>query len=99
MEGLQWFLMVMGGATIIAVVGCFGMFAIEAIKDAIHNAKRHYQYKHRFDKPPTAKCYCVDCWYHDNETGRCCGFHDDTYRSTADNWFCYHAEPRKEMVE
>ena len=68
---------------------------VGAIKKGISALIHKYRYKHRFDKKPTAKCYCVDCKYHDNESGRCWRFHGDGSRSTADNWFCYAAEPRK----
>ena len=68
------------------------------IKDIIRRAKIKYRIKHRFDKPPTAKCYCVDCIHHDDETNRCWRFGATTkeYRTTADYWFCWEAEPRKE---
>ena len=58
----------------------------------IGEAKFKYRYKHRFDKPPTAKCYCIDCRYHDNKDGLCSSLN---YCYTADNWFCYNADPRK----
>lgn len=45
--------------------------------------------KHRFDKPPTAKCYCIDCISH-SEDGYCRKFGS---WCTADNWFCWAAEP------
>ena len=56
-----------------------------------------YRYKHRFGKPPTAKCYCKDCenWYpHSPQAteGRCWRFEN---RTMADNWFCWDAEPRE----
>lgn len=68
-----------------------------AVRELIVNLKRKYQYKHRFDKPPTAECYCVDCEYHNNETTRCYRFGETTgeYRCTADNWFCWEATPRE----
>lgn len=40
--------------------------AIFAIKDVMYHLKRRYQYKHRFDKPPKAECYCIDCLYHNS---------------------------------
>ena len=69
-----------------------------ALKELVDHLRRQYRYKHRFDKPPTAKCYCVDCKHHDIETRRCYRFGQTTkeYRCTADNWFCWEAEPRKE---
>ena len=34
------------------------------VVDTIKNLKWKYKYKHRFDKPPLAKCYCKDCRYY-----------------------------------
>lgn len=65
------------------------------VREFINSVKLKYKQKHRFDKAPTAKCYCVDCCYHDNETGRCCKF--DLY--TEDDWFCCDGEPRKTEVK
>lgn len=62
------------------------------IKELIDYLRRRYQIKHRFDKPPTAACYCRDCTRHDNKSKRCYKF--DGWH-TADNWFCWDAEPRK----
>ena len=46
--------------------------------------------KHRFDKPPTAECYCKDCRLHgkDNQCFKFNGWR------TADEWFCWDAEPK-----
>ena len=81
-------------ASLAVIVGMLA-FAWMYLEEFIDNAKYKYRYKHRFDKPPTAKCYCVDCRYHDNETGRCYRFGETTkeYRCTADNWFCWEAYP------
>ena len=62
------------------------------IKELISKLKWRYKYKHRFDKPPTAKCYCRDCKQHGSETNRCYKF--DRWH-TADDWFCWDAEPRE----
>lgn len=66
-----------------------------SIKESIEDLRYVYRYKHRFDKPPTAKCYCIDCKNYNIETQRCYGFHEDSIRLVADNMFCYRAEPRK----
>ena len=96
---MEWFLMLMGAGTLIALILAGVTTGYEFIKDWIYDLRREYQYKHRFDKLPTAKCYCVDCKYHNNETGRCYRFHEKDGRLTADCWFCYEAEPKKEMVD
>lgn len=52
--------------------------------------------EHRFNKPPTAKCYCIDCKYHGMFNDLC---HRDGRRHTADTEFCSDAEPRKIIEE
>lgn len=75
------------------------ILVIQYVKDKIEDLKYWYRYKHRFDKPPIAKCYCFDCIHHDNNSGRCYAFHEDSNRLTADNCFCYRAEPKKKNSE
>lgn len=85
------------GVTVGAVTLAFLAWAIVAeIEGLIKKLVYIYKYKHRFGKPPTAKCYCKDCfnWHpHSPQAteGTCC-----THSSwhTADNWFCWDAEPR-----
>lgn len=52
--------------------------------------------EHRFNKPPTAKCYCIDCKYHGMFNDLC---HRDGRRHTANTEFCSDAEPRKIVEE
>jgi hypothetical protein len=98
---LQIFLMIVGGITLLALAGLAVIAAIAGIKDLIDALKYRHYIKHRFDKPPTAKCYCVDCSYHDDETKRCYRFGEITkeYRCTADNWFCWEADPKRKEVD
>ena len=90
------------------VFACFGLFCTVAIigcliaalwyefKEWIHRLKYNYRVKHRFDKPPTAKCYCRDCKRHDPKSGRCYKFKE---WHTADCWFCWDAEPNRKEDE
>jgi hypothetical protein len=78
----------------LAVGTAVGLLA--AAVELVDYLKRQYQIKHRFDGPPTAKCYCKDCTHHSDESMRCYKF-DGWY--TADEWFCWDAEPRKEEKE
>ena len=50
-----------------------------------------YKYKHRFDKPPLAKCYCKDCKKWNPDTVAC----NDGYNSRlmGPAWFCCFADP------
>ena len=84
-------LALIGAVASLAVIGCMLAFAWMYLLEFIDEAKHKYRYKHRFDKPPTAKCYCIDCKYHDNERGRCNSFGE----FIADNCFCWKADPRK----
>lgn len=71
------------------------LYAIyEWLKDRIDDARWEYKYKHRFDKPPTAACYCKDCKWRSVENGKCSNV---TWadRHTPDNGFCYEAEPKE----
>ena len=66
----------------------FGLFTI--VKEVFHKIRVHYKAKHRFDKPPIAKCYCVDCAHFIKERHECWynkWSHDD-------NHFCAWAEPK-----
>ena len=87
-------LAIIGAICLIAFVGYVLVFAalLLYLGEFIDKAKYKYRHKHRFGKPPTAKCYCIDCKYHDNETGRCGGFGE----FIADDRFCWKADPRIE---
>ena len=67
----------------------------EAIRDFIDEKKWNYKYKHRFDKPPTAQCYCKDCIYLSPYKKEC----PYMKGSVADNCFCWRADPMKRDPE
>ncbi len=93
-ENIKLFFMLFGVAvTAGLLIGLF-LCGISLIKERIERRIRHYKIKHRFDKPPTAKCYCKDCERHSAD-GRCRKF-NGWY--TGDSWFCWDAEPRKEAT-
>ena len=92
----QHFVTLIGYLTIIFIIIGVLILLVELVKFGLENLKRIYKYKHRFDKKPTAKCYCIDCKYHDNFIGSCFGF--DRHHNTADNWFCWKASPRKDEI-
>jgi len=85
-----------GVATIFVVCGVLLVFLIDCLSYSIHEATWVYKYKHRFDKPPTAACYCVDCKFHgdDIDSTRCTN-RLDVVLQTADEWFCKAAEPKE----
>lgn len=65
---------------------------IEVVKDFISKKIYAYKRKRRFNRPPTAKCYCVDCQFRDLgnvcTAGNVCGY------KVADDWFCWKGQPR-----
>lgn len=65
-------------------------------KERIHLSLKKYRDKHKFKKPPTAKCYCIGChlWYaHDNDRSMgSCGAWTD-YHTSAEE-FCSRGFPR-----
>lgn len=87
-------LCIFGGLTIVSL----GAFIISWLEDVIHDRikkwKRKRQIKNRFDKPPTAKCYCIDCAYHENENGKCYLLSQERDFYTNDMSFCFGAAPR-----
>lgn len=85
----------LGFAALCGMITLIIIIAFEFIRDAIHNWKRTYEYKHRFGVKPIAKCYCFDCKWHDNKTSQCFRFHEKDGRLTGDTYFCHEAEPRK----
>ena len=83
-----------------ATVVVFGFMLLAVIFDfisnEIHEAIWVHKYKHRFYKPPTAACYCIDCKFHgdDVDLTRCTN-RKDVVLQTADEWFCQAAEPKE----
>lgn len=59
------------------------------VEEEIRRKLKEYKYKHRFNKSPTAECYCVDCWYRDNENSKCRRYE----LHVADDWFCKDGMP------
>ena len=92
MKEIIYLLATLGGGVIAAIAIAVIGLLISKIKEKVRDKRFKRIQKHRFDKPPTAKCYCIDCKQHDNEKNRCYKF-DGWY--TADSWFCWDAEPRK----
>lgn len=84
---------VIGFVTVLLICAALLVMLIAVAKDWFDRKIFKYRYKHRFDKPPTAKCYCKDCSYHgDNEDPSMCKLPGMT-RYTPMDGFCYEAEP------
>lgn len=87
------FLATLGGAVLLTIIIVVVILAMFAFENFIKKKRRAYKIKHRFDKPPKAKCYCIDCVSWNRNSSRC----DNFDRYMADNWFCWDAEPRKKV--
>lgn len=82
----------------VVTIFCILIFimVIDFISNKIHEAIWVYKYKHRFDKPPKAACYCVDCKFHGDTIDHTrCTNRKDVVLHTADEWFCQAAEPKE----
>jgi len=92
------FLMLIGGFTILCIFVIMLIMVAIILINITKSLKLKHKIKHRFDKPPTAKCYCKDCRSH-RKDGGCRHF----AWMTADHWFCWQADPiteeRKETNE
>lgn len=70
----------------------FGFILIiicDFIKTKIDKLKFYHKIKHRFDKPPIADCYCIDCKFRNRENQKCFILEC----CVEENQFCWHAEP------
>lgn len=91
-------LAIIGAAALMSIVAVVIVIAKYEIEKLIKNKKREYKVNHRFDKPPKAKCYCVDCVHYEpyevegSTMGKCCF---NSNRGFNDNHFCAMAEPAK----
>lgn len=88
---MKEFLSFVGECTIIGLAMSLLFLGCQGIKEGVKWLKYHYKVKHRFNKPPTAKCYCRDCRFHGAD-GKCQSF---VSKRTNDSWFCVWAEERK----
>ena len=80
------------GAASLLLVGAFILWIIFLIvKDTVHKSLIARKIKKRFNKPPTAKCYCRDCEQWEPETAKC--WDNCNSRLMAPDWFCCFAEP------
>lgn len=88
-EELTNFFAIIGILFLIVIVGFILIIIYDLITQKIDELKNYHRIKHRFDKPPIANCYCIDCKSYNRKNERCYRLN----RSTADNWFCWNAEP------
>ena len=75
--------------SLVIILSCISALVI-VCKELVERKRYQYMIKHRFDKPPTEECDCIDCTLH-GEDNQCFKFKG--WR-TADEWFCWDAEPK-----
>ena len=99
---LGYILLFIGSVASAGFIALLCIQAQEKISEMIRQLKYRHKQKHRFDKPPLAKCYCRDCenWHAIDETGveapdETAGKCWTLNRWTCDCWYCWDADPRK----
>lgn len=101
-DNLKGIFFIIGVFVLIALVLVIAIMSVIKIRDSIieYRDTKRYEYKiaHRFDNPPLAKCYCIDCQYCYGEptiTGS--GVYCSLFGGgivIQDNSFCYRAQPK-----
>ena len=88
---MNMFFYALGIASCLSLLVIVIVFIVVALKEKVSKWTYRQQIKHRFDKPPLAKCYCVDCTsYRANGD---CRAHDGW--TVADCWYCWAATPKE----
>lgn len=106
-NNLKDVLALFGGLVIITLFLSFLVLTAVKIRDLIaeYRDTKKYEYiiAHRFDDPPLAKCYCIDCQYCYGEPTRSgSGVYCSLFNSgivIQDNSFCYRAIPKRRVKE
>ena len=87
------FFTAVGVFVIMAMIVAMIFAVFYAIRQFIRERIWIYKYNHRFDKPPTAKCYCKDCsLYGDFSNRSLCRKHKSHF---SEDYFCKDADPCK----
>jgi len=87
------FFTAVGAVVIIVMVVAMIWGLVYAVREFIRERIWIYRYNHRFDKQPTAKCYCKDCTFYGDFGNRClCRKHKSYF---SEDYFCKDADPCK----
>lgn len=92
MNDLQKAFFAIGIVTVVVILSGLLFISCYELKEFIERKIYDYKMKHRFDKPPIAKCWCNDCKYHGGRYPNSCRLFGDN-RCTPPEGFCYEAEP------
>lgn len=87
MNGLE----AIGAVTVSAVIVFLNFILFYGIRQHIKKYRQEREIKNRFNKKPTAACYCRDCYHFEPKTGGCYSGHNSQLMNPA--WFCYFAAP------
>lgn len=90
-EIISLFCELIGVITILCSICGFLILLHEKLKDFIQHRVTVYKRKHRFDKKPIAKCYCVDCIFRESN-GLC---EKGNINHAYDAWFCSDGIPHQ----
>lgn len=93
-SGLESFFTGFGKLMSVFVIGMLLILLIGFLREVFSRTIFNYKWKHRFDKPPKAKCYCQDCRFHGGQYPNSCKL-PGISRCTPPEGFCYEAEPRE----
>lgn len=89
---MSLFFGIVGMSTCFVIVFFILVMIKEGVCNLVKRKRRIYLYNHRFDKPPKAKCYCIDCkYYMSKPAGQCA---KNNVNHCMDSWFCADAEPK-----
>lgn len=89
---MEKFLIDLGVVTLIFIILGVYILISTIICGCINNLIYKYEYKHRFDKPPLAACYCIDCKHYGSKVQHELCTEHRYY--TKENGFCSEAVPR-----
>lgn len=87
------FVLVFFGMAFFSIAGTgLIIWITETVRKVMDHVSYIHKQKHRFDKPPIAKCYCRDCAEWQPDINKCwhSGIHTAAYE------FCFSAFPRNE---
>ena len=80
------------GLAAVIVCGAWAVILVWlGVKGLLQYIYRQIKIKTRFNKKPTAKCYCRDCAKWNPDNGKCSD--EFNLRHMGPGWFCCFAEP------
>lgn len=84
-------LQLLGVIFLLLILGFCIVIIYTVLNELIKNKITKYKIKTRYNKKPTARCYCRDCKLFIPDTGKCLDSCNSRYMGPG--WFCCFAEP------